>query len=74
MISWRIDETVISSRHGRGRVPASRASKGAGARQERRVEASEMERHAEEPANAILLPMAVAAVFLVALVLGAIVG
>ena len=74
MISWRIDETVISSRHGRDRVPASLTSKGAGARQERRVEANEMERNADNPANAILLPMAVAAVFLAALVLGAIVG
>lgn len=74
MTSLRFGEAVVSSNHGRDSVPASRAPKQAGARQERNVEAREIERRAEDPTHAILLPMAVGAVFLVVLLLGAIVG
>jgi hypothetical protein len=55
-------------------VIASRVQAGPGLDEEGRVELREAERGAETPANTILLPVAVAAVFLVVLVLGAIVG
>lgn len=74
MSSWRFSEVTVSSRRSGSRVVASRVQVGPELDEEGRVELREAERGAETSANTILLPVAVAAVFLVVLVLGAIVG
>lgn len=74
MSSWRSSEVAVSSRRDGARALTFRDQKRPGFDEEERVELRDVDSGAETSANTILLPVAVAAVFLVVLVLGAIVG
>lgn len=73
MSTWRFSEAALSSRRNPDSGPLHHPV-AAGGDEEGRVELRESDSGAETSANTILLPLAVAAVFLVVLVLGAIVG
>lgn len=74
MSTWRSGEAALTSRQERHDGLPLRHPTGAGREGEGRVELRGRDGSAETTANSILLPVAVGALFLVVLVLGAIVS